>query len=121
MSSNLTAQTKYPYEAIRGKDTTVTLLKSQAVYLNQTIARQREKINEYKIATDSLQKSNKELDSLFFEAGKAAVYYKFETEKLQIENIKLSTDRRKRVMVDTYALAVWTLVGAFGLHSIITR
>jgi pyruvate/2-oxoglutarate dehydrogenase complex dihydrolipoamide dehydrogenase (E3) component len=121
LSSNLTAQTKYPYEAIRGKDTTVTLLKSQAVYLNQTIAKQREKINEYKITTDSLQKSNKELDSLFFEVGKAAVYYKFEAEKLQIKNAKLSVDKRKRTMIDVYMTTVWTLVGAFGIHSIITR
>ena len=97
------------------------MLKSQAVYLNQTIAKQREKINEYKIVTDSLQKSNKELDSSFFEAGKIAVYYKFETEKLQKQNHILSTDRRKRVVVDAYMLTVWTLVGAFGIHSIITR
>jgi len=121
LSSNLTAQTKYPYEAIKGKDTTVTLLKSQAVYLNQTIARQREKINEYKIVTDSLQKSNKELDSFFFAAGRTAVYYKFEVEKLQRENAKLSVDKRKRTMIDIYMTTVWTLVGAFGIHSILTR
>ena len=121
LNSNLTAQTKYPYEAIKGKDTTVTMLKSQAVYLNQTIAKQRERITEYKIVTDSLQKSNKELDSLFFEAGKVAVYYKFETEKLQKENHMLYTDRRKRVIADVYMITVWTLVGAFGIHSIITQ
>ena len=121
LNSSLTAQTRYPYEAIKGKDTTVTMLKSQAVYLNQTIAKQRERINEYKIITDSLQKSNKELDSSFFEAGKIAVYYKFETEKLQKQNHILSTDRRKRVVVDAYMITVWTLVGAFGIHSIITQ
>jgi len=121
LSSNLTAQTKYPYEAIKGKDTTVTLLKSQAVYLNQTIARQREKINEYKIVTDSLQKSNKELDSSFFEAGKIAVYYKFETEKLQKENFKLDRRARGSITTDIYMATIWTLVGAFGIHSILTR
>ena len=99
----------------------MTLLKSQAVYLNQTIARQREKINEYKIVTDSLQKSNKELDSFFFAAGRTAVYYKFEVEKLQRENAKLSVDKRKRTMIDIYMTTVWTLVGAFGIHSILTR
>jgi len=97
------------------------MLKSQAVYLNQTIAKQREKLNEYKLTTDSLYKSNRDLDSLFFEAGKVAVYYKFETEKLQKENIKLNTDRRKRIWVDVYAGTLWTLVGAFGLHSILTK
>ena len=121
LSSNLTAQTRYPYEAIKGKDTTVTLLKSQAVYLNQTIAKQREKLNENKLLTDSLQKSNEELDSLFFQAGRAAVYYKFETEKLQRENARLSVDKRKRTMIDIYMATVWTLVGAFGIHDILTR
>jgi pyruvate/2-oxoglutarate dehydrogenase complex dihydrolipoamide dehydrogenase (E3) component len=121
LSSNLTAQTRYPYEAIKGKDTTVTLLKSQAVYLNQTIAKQREKLNENKLLTDSLQKSNEELDSLFFQAGRAAVYYKFETEKLQRENARLSVDKRKRTMIDIYMATVWTLVGAFSIHNILTR
>jgi hypothetical protein len=97
------------------------MLKSQAVYLNQTIAKQREKLAEYKSVNDSLYKSNKDLDSLFFEAGKVAVYYKFETEKLQKENIKLNTDRKKRVWVDVYIGTIWTLVGAFGLHSILTQ
>ena len=97
------------------------MLKSQAVYLNQTIAKQREKINEYKITTDSLQKSNKELDSLFFEAGKLAVYYKFENEKLVKENFKLDQRARGSIMTDIYMATIWTIVGAFGLHSIITQ
>jgi pyruvate/2-oxoglutarate dehydrogenase complex dihydrolipoamide dehydrogenase (E3) component len=97
------------------------MLKSQAVYLNQTIAKQREKLNENKLLTDSLQKSNEELDSLFFQAGRAAVYYKFETEKLQRENARLSVDKRKRTMIDIYMATVWTLVGAFGIHDILTR
>jgi hypothetical protein len=67
LSSSLTAQTKYPYELIKGKDTTVTLLKSQAVYLNQTIAKQKAKINEIKTEYDSTKAEYAILDSSFNE------------------------------------------------------
>jgi hypothetical protein len=67
LSSSLTAQTKYPYELIKGKDTTVTLLKSQAVYLNQTIAKQKAKINEIKTEYDSTKAEYAVLDSSFNE------------------------------------------------------
>ena len=67
MSSSLTAQTKYPYELIKGKDTTVTLLKSQAVYLNQTIAKQKTKLNEIKTECDSVKAEYVILDSSFNE------------------------------------------------------
>ena len=72
MNLSLTAQTKYPYELIRGNDTTVTLLKSQAVYLNQTIAKQREKLNENKIELDSIKTEYVNLDSNFFYLGEYA-------------------------------------------------
>ena len=72
MNLSLTAQTKYPYELIRGNDTTVTLLKSQAVYLNQTIAKQREKLNENKIELDSIKTEYANLDSVFFYLGEYA-------------------------------------------------
>ena len=72
MSSSLTAQTKYPYELIKGKDTTVTLLKSQAVYLNQTIAKQKAKLNESKIELDSIKTQYGNLDSNFFYLGEYA-------------------------------------------------
>jgi hypothetical protein len=64
LSSSLTAQTKYPYELIKGKDTTVTMLKSQAVYLNQTIAKQKIKLNEIKTEYDSTKAEYTVLDSI---------------------------------------------------------
>ena len=64
MSSSLTAQTKYPYELIKGNDTTVTLLKSQAVYLNQTTAKQKIKLNEIKTEYDSTKAEYTVLDSI---------------------------------------------------------
>jgi len=67
LSSSLTAQTRYPYELIKGKDTTVTMLKSQAVYLNQTIAKQKVKLNEIKIEYDSVKAEYAVLDSSFNE------------------------------------------------------
>ena len=71
-NSSLTAQTRYPYEAIKGKDTTVTMLKSQAVSLNQTIVKQREKINELKTEYDSAKAEYSVLDSNFNELHKYA-------------------------------------------------
>jgi hypothetical protein len=119
---SLKAQTiNYPYELIKGKDTTVTLLKSQAIYLNQTIARQREKINTYKIETDSLKTSNSELDSLFFEAGKSAVYYKFESDKLKVENIKLKTRLKNSVSLDLYMGSVGITLFILWTNIMITR
>ena len=41
------------------------MLKSQAIYLNQTIAKQREKINETKTELDSINKEYTVLDSSF--------------------------------------------------------
>jgi hypothetical protein len=67
LSSSLTAQTRYPYELIKGKDTTVTMLKSQAVYLNQTIAKQKVKLNEIKTEYDSAKAEYAVLDSSFNE------------------------------------------------------
>jgi len=72
LNSSLTAQTKYPYELIKGNDTTVTLLKSQAVYLNQTIAKQKAKLNESKIELDSIKTQYGNLDSNFFYLGEYA-------------------------------------------------
>jgi hypothetical protein len=119
---SLKAQTiNYPYELIKGKDTTVTLLKSQAIYLNQTIARQREKINAYKIETDSLKTSNSELDSLFFEAGKSAVYYKFESDKLKVENVKLKTRLKNSVSLDLYMSSMGTILFIFWTDLIINH
>ena len=119
---SLKAQTiNYPYELIKGKDTTVTLLKSQAIYLNQTIARQREKINTYKIETDSLKTSNSELDSLFFEAGKSAVYYKFESDKLKVENVKLKTELKNSVSLDLYMGSVGITLFILWTNIMITR
>jgi hypothetical protein len=118
---SLTAQTKYPYELIKGKDTTVTLLKSQAVYLNQTIAKQREKINTYKIETDSLKTSHSELDSLFFEAGKLAIYYKSESDKLKDENIKLKTELKNSVSLDLYMSSMGTMLFIFWTNLMINR
>ena len=73
MNLSLTAQTtKYPYELIRGNDTTVTMLKSQAIYLNQTIAKQKAKINEIKAEYDSAKTEYIVLDSSFNELHKYA-------------------------------------------------
>jgi hypothetical protein len=111
---SLKAQTKYPYELIKGKDTTVTLLKSQAVYLNQTIAKQREKINTYKIETDSLKTSHSELDSLFFEAGKLAIYYKSESDKLK-------TELKNSVSLDLYMSSMGTMLFIFWTNLMMNR
>jgi hypothetical protein len=72
LNSSLTAQTRYPYELVKGKDTTVTMLKSQAVYLNQTIAKQKTKLNESKIELDSIKTQYGNLDSNFFYLGEYA-------------------------------------------------
>ena len=48
------------------------MLKSQAVYLNQTIAKQREKLNESKIELDSIKTQYANLDSTFFYLGEYA-------------------------------------------------
>jgi hypothetical protein len=50
----------------------VTLLKSQAVYLNQTIAKQKAKLNESKIELDSIKTQYGNLDSNFFYLGEYA-------------------------------------------------
>ena len=97
------------------------MTKKQAEDINQVFRMNNAQIKVLQAKQDSLSKAYSDLDSFFFEAGKVAVYYKFETEKLQKENYRLATDRKKRVMVDAYMLTVWTLVGAFGIHSIITR
>jgi hypothetical protein len=48
------------------------MLKSQAVYLNQTIAKQKIKLNESKIELDSIKAQYKNLDSNFFYLGEYA-------------------------------------------------
>jgi hypothetical protein len=50
----------------------VTMLKSQAVYLNQTIAKQKTKLNESKIELDSIKTQYDNLDSNFFYLGEYA-------------------------------------------------
>jgi len=97
------------------------MLKSQAVYLNQTIAKQREKLNESKLITDSLYKSNKDLDSLFFETGKLAVYYRAENERLKVENAKLAKRASGSIKTDIYMGTVWTILATFGLYTLTTR
>lgn len=97
------------------------MTKKQAEDINQVFRMNNLQIKALQAKQDSLQKIYTDLDSFFFEAGKAAVYYKFETEKLQRENVRLSADKRKRTTIDIYMTTVWTLVGAFGIHSIITR
>lgn len=97
------------------------MTKKQAEDINQVFRINNLQIKALQAKQDSLQKIYTDLDSFFFETGKAAVYYKFEVEKLQRENVRLSADKRKRTMIDIYMATVWTLVGAFGIHSIITR
>ena len=97
------------------------MTKKQAEDINQVFRNNNLQIQKLKAQQDSLSKAYLDLDSFFFETGKVAVYYKFETEKLQKENIRLNTDRRKRVWIDVYIGTIWTLVGAFGLHSILTQ
>jgi hypothetical protein len=119
---SLTAQTiNYPYELIKGKDTTVTMLKSQAIYLNQTIAKQREKINLYKTEADSLKTSNSELDSLFFGAGKLAIHYKTESDRLKVENIKLKIRLKNSVSLDLYTGSVGITLFILWTNIMITR
>lgn len=97
------------------------MTKKQAEDINQVFRNNNLQIQELKAKQDSLQKAYSSLDSFFFEAGKVAVYYKFETEKLQKENIRLKEIRKNHIIMDSYMALVWTLVGAFGIHSIITR
>lgn len=97
------------------------MTKKQAEDINQVFRMNNLQIKALQAQQDSLSKAYSDLDSFFFEAGKVAVYYKFETEKLQKENYRLATDKRKRIIIDAYMLSVWTLVGAFGIHSILTR
>jgi hypothetical protein len=97
------------------------MTKKQAEDINLVFRNNIIQIQELQAKQDSLSKAYSDLDSLFFKAGKIAVYYKFETEKLQRENIRLNTERKKRVWVDVYIGTIWTLVGTFGIHSIITR
>jgi hypothetical protein len=49
------------------------MLKSQAVYLNQTIAKQKTKLNESKIELDSIKTQYDNLDSNFFYLGEYAI------------------------------------------------
>jgi hypothetical protein len=97
------------------------MTKKQAEDINQVFRINNLQIKALQAKQDSLQKIYTDLDSFFFETGKAAVYYKFEVEKLQRENVRLAADKRKRTTIDIYMATVWTLVGAFGIHSIITR
>jgi hypothetical protein len=97
------------------------MTKKQAEDINQVFRMNNLQIKTLQAKQDSLQKIYTDLDSFFFETGKAAVYYKFEAEKLQRENVRLAADKRKRTTIDIYMATVWTLVGAFGIHSIITR
>jgi hypothetical protein len=97
------------------------MTKKQAEDINQVFRMNNLQIKALQAKQDSLQKIYTDLDSFFFETGKAAVYYKFEVEKLQRENVRLAADKRKRTTIDIYMATVWTLVGAFGIHSIITR
>ena len=92
------------------------MLKSQAVYLNQTIAKQREKLTEYKSTTDSLYKINKDLDSSFFEAGKLAIYYRAENERLKKENFKLAKRAGGSIKTDLYIGTIWTIVAGWGMY-----
>lgn len=97
------------------------MTKKQAEDINQVFRINNAQIKALQAKQDSLQKIYTDLDSFFFETGKAAVYYKFEAEKLQRENVRLAKERKKRVVMDIYMATVWTLVGAFGIHSILTR
>jgi len=97
------------------------MTKKQAEDINQVFRSNNLQIQKLKAKQDSLQKIYADLDSFFFQTGKAAVYYKFEVEKLQKENIKLASDRKKRVLIDVYMGTLWTAICAFGVHHIITR
>jgi hypothetical protein len=97
------------------------MTKKQAEGINLVFRNNVTQIQELQAKQDSLLKAYSDLDSLFFKAGKVAVYYKFETEKLQRENIRLKEIRKNHIITDSYMALVWTLVGAFGIHSIITR
>jgi len=97
LSSSLTAQTKYPYELIKGKDTTVTMLKSQAIYLNQTIAKQKVKINELKTEYDSVKTEYGNLDSNFFYLGEYANQQSTKVTKLD----SIIQNQKPIVQIDT--------------------
>jgi len=60
----LTAQTEYPFQEVRKKDTVVIMLKSQAVKVNETLASQKNKIKQQQSEIDSLSKIKRKSDTV---------------------------------------------------------
>jgi LacI family transcriptional regulator len=66
-------------------------------------------------------KDNKELDSLFFGAGKLAIHYKTEFDRLKVENIKLKTRLKNSVSLDLYTSSVGITLFILWTNIMITR
>jgi len=73
------------------------MLKSQAVYLNQTIAKQKTKLNESKIELDSIKTQYGNLDSNFFYLGEYAAKQSTKVTKLD----SIIKNQKPIIQIDT--------------------
>ena len=78
----------------------MTMLKSQAIYLNQTIAKQKIKLNELKTEYDSVKIEYNNLDSNFFYLGEYAIKQSAKVTELD----SIIKNQQPIVKVDTVVL-----------------